>query len=235
MMGIEKAVGTNCRTILGAATLLLAIPAFAQQPRAALDETTAYLKSVDQTQPITSEETRKANSTAALPDSTSDATLPASSAKPVPASTQPRKLGPLTVSVNWRFRTEAWDWFQPATGQNAYAFDHSLLRIGLGQKSENFDWFLEGAQDSILDLPTGAIVSGTPGQLGLGGTYYAANGKGQNNANGFVRQAYVGFKLTANVKLRLGRFTFLDGAEVTTTDQSLVTLVNMRITLRLIG
>lgn len=27
----------------------------------------------------------------------------------------PHKLGPLTVSGNWRFRTEAWDWFQTTT------------------------------------------------------------------------------------------------------------------------
>src|SRR5260370_29617264 len=134
---------------------------------------------------------------------------PAANSKPASAPAEPHKLGPITVSVNWRFRTEAWDWFQPATGQNAYSFDHSLLRIGLGQKSENLEWFLEGAQDAVVDLPTGAIVSGTPGQLGLGGTYFAANGKGLNNANGFVRQAYFGFKLPANGTLRLGRSTFL--------------------------
>lgn len=34
------------------------------------------------------------------------------------------------------------------TGQSAYAFKHSLLRIGLGQKSENLEWFPEGGQDA---------------------------------------------------------------------------------------
>jgi len=38
---------------------------------------------------------------------------------------------------------------------------------------------------------------------------------GQNNANGFVRQAYVAFAVPGSGKLCLGRFTFLDGAEVT--------------------
>ncbi len=33
------------------------------------------------------------------------------------------------------------------------------------------------------------------GQLGLGGTYYAANGNVRNTASGFLKQAYVGFKL----------------------------------------
>src|SRR5581483_9671224 len=117
----------------------------------------------------------------------------------------------------------------------AYAFEHSLLRIGLGQKLEHLEWFVEGAQDAILGLPAAAVLPGRPGQLGLGGTYFAANGSGANNANGFVRQAYLDFALPTDGKLRLGRFTFLDGAEVTPKDKSLSTLVNTRITQRLIG
>lgn len=150
-------------------------------------------------------------------------------------SGQQHKFESLNVSVNWRVRTEAWDWFQPTSGQNAYAFEHSLLRVGIGQKRESFEWFLEGAQDAILDLPTHAVVSGAQGQLGLGGTYYFANGDGQYNANGFVRQAYVGFKLPENGNLHLGRFTFLDGAEVTPKDKMLAAVVSGRITQRLIG
>ena len=161
---------------------------------------------------------------------------PESSPKPASQTSSQQKLGPLNLSINWRFRTEAWDWFQaPTPAQNAYAFEHSLVRVGVGQKSDRFEWFVEGAQDAILDLPTGAILAGRPGQLGPGGTYFAANGRGQNNANGFVRQAYVVFALPANGKLKLGRFTFLDGAEVTPKDRSLATLVNARITQRLIG
>ncbi len=152
-----------------------------------------------------------------------------------PASAQ-HKLGPLDLTINWRFRTEAWDWFEaPTPAQDGYAFEHSLLRIGLGQKSERFEWFLEGAQDAIVNLPTNSVLVGRPGQLGLGGTYFIANSSGQNNANGFVRQAYVAFALPANAKLKLGRFTYLDGAEVTLKDKSLATLVSSRLTQRLIG
>ncbi|MGH9681415.1 MAG: hypothetical protein ACRD4Y_15820, partial [Candidatus Acidiferrales bacterium] len=114
------------------------------------------------------------------------------SPKPAPA---PHRLGPLNFTVNWRVRTEAWDFFQPPTGQNAYAFEHSLLRIGIGQKSESFEWFLEGAADAILDLPPSAVQSGRLGQLGLGATYFAANGGERNNVNGFVKQAYIAFAL----------------------------------------
>ncbi len=70
--------------------------------------------------------------------------------------------------------------FNRPTGQNAYGFEHSLLRIGIGQKSEAFEWFLEGAADAIFDLPPSAVQPGRLGQLGLGGTYYAANGNVRN-------------------------------------------------------
>lgn len=92
-----------------------------------------------------------------------------------PAPDSQHKLGSLAVFGSWRFRTEAWDWFQPTTGENAYAFSHSLLFLGVGQKTNNFEWLIEGAQDAILGLPGNAIVPGSQGQLGLGGTYFAAN------------------------------------------------------------
>lgn len=162
---------------------------------------------------------------------------PASAPKPAPqGNTEQHKLGPLNFTVNWRFRMEAWDWFEPSVpAQNSYGFEHSLLRVGIGQKTERFEWFAEGAQDAIVNLPLAAVLPGAAGQLGLGATYYAANGNGQNNVNAFVRQAYVGFALPAGGKLCLGRFTFLDGAEVTPKDKSLGTLINTRITQRLIG
>lgn len=157
------------------------------------------------------------------------------SAKPKSASSAPHRLGPFNISVNWRFRTEAWDFFQPSTGQNTYAFEHSLLKIGIGQKSEAFEWLLEGAADAIVDLPLSAVQPGRLGQLGLGGTYFAANDNERNNVNGFVKQAYIAFKLPARSRLKLGRFTFLDGAEVQPKDKALAALVNSRVMQRLIG
>ena len=223
------------RSILGISLLVVVMPTLAQQHGLAGRESQVCMESGDGLQWTIQNENDEAVRVAVSTDSNKAAATSPSGAQPLPHSAQPHKFGPLTVLVDWRFRTEAWDWFQPITGQNAYAFEHSLVRIGLGQKSENLEWFLEGAQDAILDLPTGAVLAGNPGQLGLGGTYFAANGKGQNNANGFVRQAYVGFKLPAGGKLRLGRFTFLDGAELTRADKSLSTLVNTRIAQRLIG
>lgn len=155
--------------------------------------------------------------------------------KPAPAPDGAHKVGPLDVTVNWRFRIEAWDFFQPPTGQNAYAFEHSLLKVGIGQKREAFEWLIEGAADGIFDLPGSAVQPGRLGQLGLGGTYFAANGNVRNTASGFLKQAYLGFKLPVKGHARLGRFTFLDGAEVRPKDKTLATLINTRIAQRLIG
>jgi hypothetical protein len=156
---------------------------------------------------------------------------------PTPAAKSPdqHKLGPLNISINWRVRMEAWDWFQPTTGQNAYAFEHSLLKIGIGQRTDKFEWLVEGAADAIVNLPPSAVQAGRLGQLGLGGTYYAANGNERNNVNGFAKQAYIGFSLPAKSRLRLGRLTFYDGAEVQPKNKSLATLVNTRVAQRLIG
>lgn len=156
-------------------------------------------------------------------------------AKPAGEPPGQHKLGPLEISVNWRVRMEAWDWFQPTTGQNAYAFEHSLLKIGIGQKTEKFEWLVEGAADAIVDLPPNAVQPGRLGQLGLGGAYYAANGGARNNVNGFAKQAYIGFSLPAKARLRLGRLTFIDGAEAQPKDKSLAALVNARVGQRLIG
>ena len=218
---------------VSATILLLAVPVIAQGPSVGISGST--LRQPDSENIVDIDQITPVEPNSELPGATKKTELPAAGAKSSPAPADPHKLGPLTVSVNWRFRTEAWDWFQPATGENNYALEHSLLRIGIGQNGEKFQWFVEGAQDAILGLPTGAVVPGRPGQLGLGGTYYAANGNDQNNANGFVRQAFLGLRLPSNGNLRLGRFTFLDGAEVVPSDKSLATLINTRITQRLIG
>ena len=146
-----------------------------------------------------------------------------------------RKLGPLQISGNWRLRAEGWDWFQAAGGNNLYVFPHSLLLVGLGQTGEKFEWHVEAAQASILGLPSNATQGAPQGQLGLGGTYYAANGNSSNNASGFVKEAYVRFNELGRGRLRLGRFGYIDGTEVKPKDPTVAQLVQTRIAQRLIG
>lgn len=153
--------------------------------------------------------------------------------KPDPSATE--KLGPLEISATWRVRVEGWDWFEGNSGQNAYAFPHSLLRIAIGQNRDTYSWKLEAAQDAILLLPRNAVVAAPQGQLGAGGTYYAANGNSRNNVNAFVKQAYFQLNRLGPGKLKLGRFEFADGAEVQPKDGTLAALVQTRIANRLIG
>ena len=149
--------------------------------------------------------------------------------------TQPHKIGPFDISINWRTRTEGWDWFEGKTGNNIYPLFDSLLRVGIGQTRERFDWFIEGEQPAILGLPNNAAVAAPQGQLGLGGTYYVANGNNVNNGNGFLKQAYINFKHVGRSSVKLGRFEFFDGMEVKPKDPMLAAVVQTRIANRLIS
>ncbi len=225
------------RLIFMAFLALNAATMFARQQAVLMSAPAPSLASADSTQLTASEDNVGSLTSDALVPASTSASAESSGAKPkpVPAPDSPHKLGPLDFTVNWRFRTEAWDFFQPPSGQSAYGFEHSLLKIGIGQKTENFEWFLEGAAVAIFDLPPSAVQPGRLGQLGLGATYYAANGNVRNIASGFLKQAYFGFKFPLNGKARLGRFTFLDGAEAHPKDKTLATLINTRIAQRLIG
>ncbi|MGH9529718.1 MAG: alginate export family protein [Terriglobales bacterium] len=145
------------------------------------------------------------------------------------------KLGPFEISVNWRTRAEGWNWFQGNTGNSDYGLWDSLLRVGIGQTGESFDWFVEVEQPSILGLPNNAVVAAPQGQLGLGGTYYAANNNHVNNASAFLKQGFVNFKHAGPFALKIGRFEYFDGLEVKPKDPLLATVIQARIAHRLIS
>jgi len=145
------------------------------------------------------------------------------------------KLGPIKISGDWRVRVEGWDWFEPNAGENAYVFPHSLLRVAISQETERIDWKLEASQDTIILLPRNAVVAAPQGQLGLGGTYYAANENARNNIDAFVKQAYLQINHLGKGKLKVGRFEYFDGAEVKPKDATLAALVQTRISQRLLG
>lgn len=151
---------------------------------------------------------------------------------PKPAN---HKVGPFDISINWRTRTEGWNWFKGNTGNSDYPFFDSLLRVGVGQTRARVDWFVEGETASILGLPNDAVAAAPLGQLGLGGTYYAANGNRVNNTGVFLKQAFVNFKHLGPTSLKLGRFEFFDGAELKPQDPMLATVIQTRIANRLIS
>jgi hypothetical protein len=156
----------------------------------------------------------------------------------VPAMAQsdpaPLEIGGVTFSGNIRERYEAWDWFQPTTGQNLYSYSGTLMRLSFSQKRQNYDWNIEMAVPVLLGIPDRAVDPAPQGQLGLGAAYYAANDNSRYSAFIFPKQAFLRLKW-GHSSLRVGRFEFTDGSEVKPKDATLATLKNDRIGQRLLG
>jgi len=147
---------------------------------------------------------------------------------------EPIQIGNVTFSGSIRERVEAWDWFEPTTGNNLYGFSGTVVRFGFSQEHTNFDWNIEFEAPILLGLPNHAVNAAPLGQYGLGGSYYSANDNNRNAAMIFPKQAFVRFK-GEHTSLRAGRFEFFDGGEVKAKDPTLAWLKNNRINQRLLG
>src|SRR5580765_7010708 len=151
----------------------------------------------------------------------------------------PIKLGGVTVTGSSRSRAYGWDWFQPASGDNSYAYSGNLLRVGFSQSREKWDWNAEFAVPFILGLPASPTGTGPQqGALGFGSNYLAANSGSQNTAMLFPKQVYIRFNGLAGVKaqsLQIGRFEFNDGSEIAPKNATLAAVKRDRVTQRLIG
>jgi TorA maturation chaperone TorD len=152
------------------------------------------------------------------------------------SASPPIRIGDVTITGSLRARMENWSWFEAPAGEDTYTFGALNLRLALEQKKERFEWKIEGLFPWLIELPTRAVLPPPQGQLGLGASYFAANG-GQDGSAVF-RQGYVRFKKlfgdTAS-SVRLGRFEFGEGAETSPTDATLAILKRDRIAHRLIG
>jgi hypothetical protein len=148
-------------------------------------------------------------------------------------SGEPLHIGSVKVSGSILERMESWDWFG-GVGQNNYTFSGSLVQIAFSQSTPSFDWKIDLAAPILLGLPHSAAVAAPQGQLGLGGSYYAANDSNRFAAMIFPKEAYIRFK-NDNSSLQLGRFEFADGSEATPSDQTLASVKKDRIGQRLIG
>jgi hypothetical protein len=160
---------------------------------------------------------------------------PSPTPQPAPSSA-PIKIGGVTFSGSIRARFESWDWFATGAASNRYNFGAATLRLALGQQRERFEWQVEGAFPLLVNLPEAAIAPAPQGQLGLGASYFAANGR--QDAGAFIKQGFIHFKGLGGDKassLKLGRFEFAEGAEATPTDPSLATIKRDHIAQRLIG
>jgi Alginate export len=147
---------------------------------------------------------------------------------------QPIQIGGVTFSGSVRERYEAWDWFEGTSGDNLYGYSGTVIRFGFSQVRPTYDWDIEFEAPVLLGLPNNASGPAPLGQYGLGASYYAANHNDQNTAFIFPKQAFFRFK-GEHSSLRMGRFEFTDGSEVTPKDPTLASLKSERIGQRLIG
>lgn len=148
------------------------------------------------------------------------------------ASAQPVKI---TGSI--RTRVEMWDWFE-GSADNRYAFSGNILRLNLAQSRGKMDWQLDLAAPFLLGLPDRAIGPAPQAQFGLGATYFAANNARQNPAMVFPKQGFLRWNRLfggQTQSIRLGRFEWMDGGEVTPKDPTLAAIKRDRVNQRLIG
>jgi hypothetical protein len=162
----------------------------------------------------------------------------APAAAPAPAAPGPLKVGDVTVTGTLRSRAYAWNWFEPLSGNNDYAYSGNYLRLNLSENRHTWQWNTELAVPFLLDMPKGATGTGpNQGALGLGSNYISANKGNQNAAMIFPRQLYVEFDALAGEKghLKVGRFIFVDGTELTPKNATLAALKRDRVAARLLA
>ena len=158
-----------------------------------------------------------------------------SAAKPQTGPTSIR-IGGVTLSGSVRARVESWNWFETDRADSDDTFGAVTLRFALSQEKDGFDWLVEGQVPILAGLPSNSIAPPPQGQLGLGASYFAANGHQDASIN--LRQAFVRFKGLPGDKpsnLRIGRFEFNEGAELTPSEATLATVKRDHISQRLIG
>ena len=136
------------------------------------------------------------------------AMAPVTKPKAIPTPpVKPIKIGNVTFSGSIRARWENTDWYDTDKADGSYDFGAIVLRAGLNQNTEKYDWQVEAEAPLLINLPTTAIGPAPQGQLGLGASYFAANGKQDGSV--LLKQAFIRVKGLFGDKqssLRLGRF-----------------------------
>src|SRR5271166_6084078 len=70
-----------------------------------------------------------------------------------PPSPESHSNLPVSVSVFDRSRVDATQWYAATPTPETYGFTESLVRIGVAQRIQKWDWQLELAAPADLDLP----------------------------------------------------------------------------------
>ena len=149
----------------------------------------------------------------------------------------PPQIGDVVVSASVRSRVYSWNWFGD-TPNGDYTYSGSLFRFGASESKKMFDWQVEFAVPALVDMPTTAVMPAPLGQLGLGGSYAAANAGSTSTSSIFLKQGAIRFKGIGGIagqSLKAGRMEVFDGGETTPTSPTLAAVKRDRIAQRLLA
>src|ERR1041384_658042 len=150
---------------------------------------------------------------------------------------QPVKIGDAVVTTSLRSRMYSWDWFGDVPNGD-YTYSGSLLRVGVSESKTKIDWQAEFAVPALVGMPTNAVLAAPMGQLGLGGSYSAANSGATNSSSIFLKQAAFtvkGIGRGAAPSIKAARMEFIDGTEMAPAHSTLAALKRDRIAQRLLA
>ncbi len=162
--------------------------------------------------------------------------LPASVLLPAPAPAALATKKPVFTAY-LRERGNVTQWFSAVPDAETYAHGDSLLRLSLAQRLRHFDYQLEMSNSAELSLPRDAVSPvAAQGQLGLGGTYYAANGGNPFPVAASFKTGFLRYHLKKDTNVvRVGRFEFFDGQETMPKNGTVGWVQTNRVGQRLIG
>lgn len=154
-----------------------------------------------------------------------------------PAAVPNTSRSPVALNVYDRLRTNASDWYADPQYTTTYPYVEQLLRVSIAKRVQHFDWLAEFSSSQVFDVPAAAVSPvAARGNLGLGGNYYSANLSNTLPSALSFRQGFLRYRSAEpSTALRLGRFEFMEGAETTPRNPTILWLQSSRIAQRLIG
>jgi hypothetical protein len=131
------------------------------------------------------------------------------------------------------------NWFQPASSNrdNSYDYFFTRTRLAIALRNPNIGVFVQAQDVHMFNLPENSIALSPQGALGFGATYYS-HARSDTDHSLIIRQAYLDFPklFLKGLSVRIGRFDYADGQEVTYKKNPKVTwLKNARLSDRMIG
>jgi hypothetical protein len=144
----------------------------------------------------------------------------------------------LSFSLSDRLRGEFVSWFDPAgpVSNNGYSFFASRLRASVKIAFPIIDFFVEGQDVRLVNLPGPDSIAPGVGALGPGASYFA-NTRERDQGEVTLYRAFATLRVPkiAGLVGRFGRLGYNLGSERTPKDSALLWLQQTRISQRLIG